>query len=670
MIKIDRASLLFSANCLVASLLALWVGFSLDLPRPYWAVMTVYIVSQPLAGAVRSKAIFRVMGTLLGASFAVLTVPVLVNTPPLLSLVMALWVGGCLFVSLLDRTPRAYVLMLAGYTATLIAFPTVNHPELIFDVAVSRVEEIVLGILCATLTHSLIFPRPVGAVLQQRLNVWLAEADGWATEVLRNQDPNHNRADRRHLAAAASEIHMLSVLLPFDTSAMRDTGTVVRAIHQRLLVLIPVLSGIADRLRALKDNAALLKSELDVVADWIEGGADSSAMPGLAQRLADAKIMHMGGDWNTLLRESLLERVQDLMTNLGEAHALLVHLHRPDEDLAPDLAAAVAAQKSRPLHRDWGMAAISALSATLSILVACTLWIVSGWPEGGVAAAMAGVFCALFAALDDPAPAIVGFGIFSTIAIPVAALYQFGILPMIDGFPMLALVLAPILLLVGSGMTGPKTALPSLSFLLGFSNALALTETFSADFASFVNVNTAQYVALWVALLITRTMRSMSVDAAARRLLKLSWSKLAVLAQQDRSVDLHDLAAQLVDRLGLITPKLALAAKGGGLEVEDVLSDVRIAMNLAMLQQNRGALSPRQSASLDKVMTQVGTHFSERAQGRAAHPGAALLTALNDCLEQIATIRQAERRVGVTALVGLRSNLFPDAEPFQARASV
>lgn len=158
--KFDRHTLLFSANSFAAAMLALYIGFALGLPRPYWAMTTAYIVSQPLAGAVRSKAVYRVLGTILGAMAAVALVPNLVNAPWLLSAALSLWVGGCLTISLLDRTPRSYVLMLAGYTAAIIGFPSVGQPGAIFDVAVSRVIEIGLGILCATLVHSLVFPAP------------------------------------------------------------------------------------------------------------------------------------------------------------------------------------------------------------------------------------------------------------------------------------------------------------------------------------------------------------------------------------------------------------------------------------------------------------------------------------------------------------------------------
>ena len=82
-----------------------------------------------LAGATRSKAFYRVCGTLLGACVSVALVPNLVNAPVLLSLAIASWVGFCLYFSLLDRTPRSYILMLAGYSAAIVGFPSVGCPR-------------------------------------------------------------------------------------------------------------------------------------------------------------------------------------------------------------------------------------------------------------------------------------------------------------------------------------------------------------------------------------------------------------------------------------------------------------------------------------------------------------------------------------------------------------
>ena len=664
MLKFNRVAWIFSINSFAAALLALLVGYWLDLPRPYWAMMTVYVISQPLAGAVRSKAIYRVCGTLLGAVFAVFITPPLVNAPPLLSVAIAAWVGFCLFISLLDRTPRAYVVMLAGYTAALIAFPTVDHPDQIFDIAVARVEEILLGIACATLTHSLFFPRPVGTLLRQRLISWLQEGDAWALDLLRGGPAARTGTDRRHLAAAASEIHMLTVLLPFDTSALHDTGAVVRTLNERMTLLIPILSGVADRLAALQGHAGLAQRELDAMADWITGGCDAGPVPALAALLANARAALVGRDWATLLRESLLSRLQDLLSTLGESHMLLVYLSRPGDRLPPDLAQAVATQTSRPLHRDIGMAAVSGLAASLSMLVVCTLWIATSWPEGGIAAALAGVFCAIHSGLDDPAPAVAKFGLFTALALPVAAIYQFGILPAIDGFPMLALVLAPTLLLSGAAMTDRRTAGPATFFTLALVAALALQENFSANFAAFVNTNAAQFVAFVVVVLVTRGMRSMSVDVAARRLLVRNWSSLASLAQREHDPDMIELASQLVDRLGLVTPKLAAADMTDQTDAVDALTDLRIAMNIAVLQRQRASFTPALAAAASGVLRQVGGYFADRATGRVTRPSDDLLRALDGLLDRIARAAQPGKRGGVTALVGLRRNLFPNAAPF------
>ena len=123
-----RDELLFALKTFVGAMAALYLALWLGLENPYWSMATAYIVAQPLTGAMRSKALFRFIGTAVGGVAAVVMVPNLVNAPVLLSLAMACWIGLCLYLSLLDRTPRAYLFMLAGYTAGIIGFPSVANP--------------------------------------------------------------------------------------------------------------------------------------------------------------------------------------------------------------------------------------------------------------------------------------------------------------------------------------------------------------------------------------------------------------------------------------------------------------------------------------------------------------------------------------------------------------
>ncbi|RYE77598.1 MAG: FUSC family protein, partial [Hyphomicrobiales bacterium] len=87
-------------------MMALYIALSAGLSRPYWAMAAVYVVANPLSGATRSKAVYRVLGTMIGAAGSVFLLPLFVNAPELFSLVVALWTGGFLFISFLDRTPR------------------------------------------------------------------------------------------------------------------------------------------------------------------------------------------------------------------------------------------------------------------------------------------------------------------------------------------------------------------------------------------------------------------------------------------------------------------------------------------------------------------------------------------------------------------------------------
>src|SRR5689334_9210504 len=101
--------IIFSVNCYIATILTMFIAFSLDLKSPGWAMTTVYLTSQPLSGAMRAKAVYRAVGTFVGAAAMVAIVPNLVDAPELTTLAIMLWVALCVFVSLLDRTPRSYI---------------------------------------------------------------------------------------------------------------------------------------------------------------------------------------------------------------------------------------------------------------------------------------------------------------------------------------------------------------------------------------------------------------------------------------------------------------------------------------------------------------------------------------------------------------------------------
>src|ERR1700756_2724359 len=268
--------IIFSVNCYIATILTMFIAFSLDLKSPGWAMTTVYLTSQPLSGAMRAKAVYRAIGTFVGAAAMVAIVPNLVNAPELTTLAIMLWVALCVFVSLLDRTPRSYMFVLSGYTAALIGFPSVLAPGTVFDTAVSRVEEITLGVVCAAFVHSLIFPKSAFSAFEQKLRSSIADTRRWLADGLIQQASPEAEMERRRIAADISELYLLGTSLRFDTSPHRPDISTIRAFDRKIVALLPLLSGIEDRLTLLRRNGPLdakLSRAVEGVCDWVNAKA-------------------------------------------------------------------------------------------------------------------------------------------------------------------------------------------------------------------------------------------------------------------------------------------------------------------------------------------------------------------------------------------------------------
>jgi len=634
--KVGLREALFSANCFVAAMLALFVSFSLGLDRPFWAMATVYITSQPLSGAVRSKAVYRLAGTAIGGMVTVLLVPTLVDAPVLLSLALALWVAGCQFVSLLDRTPRAYLFMLAGYTAALIGFPAVARPEAIFDIAVLRVQEIGIGVLCASLVHSLVFPRSVSAVFGARAKTVLAEAEAWIADVLAAGPATRTGRERRRLAADVTDLHVTASHIPFDTARIRPTRAMLTGLQDRLVQLIPLVSAVEDRMRELTVGAKRGSGRTSRPGEQpgfpgldVQRGdpPDGGGVTGASEPPRDAVVAVRA--W---VLDPALPRPRVAMPSAAADWSAMLRLNL-----------ATITPAARPLHRDYGLALLSATATLLTVLGCCLFWIVTGWPEGAVAAMIAAVVCCFFATLDDPVPAQRGFLIWTIASLPLAAVYLFAVLPAVHGFVMLSLALAPPLLALGTMMAIPAWYGRMMPMLIGFASGLALTNIYAVDAAGFFNSNIAQVVGVAAAMMTTRLIRSIGAGTAIHRLRCAGWRDLAALAE--RPAQLPTWRSRMVDRIGL------LAARIGEVEDEErdaaaaALRELRMGLSLAQL-----AADPHNQP----LAQALGRHFRDLAHGHDAPPPPALLDRIDRAIGQAEPAMLAD-------LVGLRRNVFPTA---------
>ena len=649
-----------------AVLMALYIAFASNLERPYWAMFTVFIVANPLTGAVRSKTVFRLLGTVIGAGMALLLLPPLVDAPVLLTFAISLWVGLCVYMSLQDRRPHSYAFLLAGYTAVIVGFSVVNTPNGIFDTAVARVEEISVGLVCAAVAHSVIFPQSVLEGLSERIDRTLRRSGTWITEALAATQSSDLQGQQQ-LSKLVSDLYVLYEHVTFETSDVPRNAVVVQALQDRLALMLPRVSSVQAALAALSATGPLSGSTLqaiEAVSQWARAtpgshGAlpsdnESEARGALARLAAESED---GAEWPSLLKRTIATQLGELLTDLPDAVWLADALKNLHATSVPGPRLEPASRRTLPADR--GLALLSAFAAIAATLIAGALWIEGSWPEGAVAAQFAAIGCSLFAALDNPPKALFAGIVGVLLALPVAALYEFAIFPRIDGFASLALVLTPVLLLFSWMQASERLAVMGFLLAISFAGGLALEESYRPDFASFINSNTGEIAGLTIAAVVTLIFTTIDPIWNAARISRAGWNEVARLAETPNS-DIRQWTLRMFDRLGLVLQRL-LAAKRKDLVGPriDGLRDLRVGINLATLQRSSEALPLAVRQSMNPVLNAVADAYLGLARGKALIGGDSQ-RAIDQGLAALgaqAPTRSVED--AVTALVGLRLDLTP-----------
>jgi uncharacterized membrane protein YccC len=300
----------------------------------------------------------------------------------------------------------------------------------------------------------------------------------------------------------------------------------------------------------------------------------------------------------------------------------------------------------------------------------CAFWIGSGWNAGGGAAALAAASCCLFAALDDPTPALKNFMVVTVLGVAAVGIGLFGVLPLVHDFEMLALVLAAFFVPVGLLMAMPATQ--PLGTGLGFLTAtfLSLQSAYTADFVSYADSSFSALVGVSGAAAITALMRSVGSEWSARRLMRANWRDLAAIPRHHAPHDRTVLLGLLLDRLGLLVPRLAAVGSGNDLAAVDTLKDVRIGVNMVDLQRDRDTMPLPVRAAVDDVLAGTAAQFAVQAKaGRAWPASPALLDAIDRALSAAVELPGERARDLLLQLVGVRRGLFADAAPFRPRPS-
>lgn len=582
-----RSDWIFALRTVSAGLIALLAAYALKLDHPQWAMMTVFIVAQPVAGMVLAKGFYRLLGTLVGGVAAIGITTVFGTNPWVLVTVLAVWIGICTFVSSLLRNPEAYGAALAGYTAMIIGLPAFGQPHLVVDLAVARCAEIVLGIVCAGLTSRLILPKLASDAIVSRLKRCILDLATYAGGAFSGGDPATLSTLHRKLITDAQTLGEMRAYARLEAPSFaprahpvrRTIGQLLsalsaaRALHSHAAPKNAALIPVRSELQSLVSELATKPGALDDTALWV---ARLDAISGNARQMPDASIDQGDDRVGTITR---------LTIAADFAEALKQVLRGLDALRAPATRSARGSrQPALVVHRDYAGASRNALRAALATLLVAAFWLTTKWSEAAGTVILVAVVSSLFAARPDPVQVAWGFFKGTLLALPFAFLVGQIALPALPGFGWFMLFVVPILVPTALAMANPRYVGVATAFAINFLAFLSPHQAMTYDPVPFFAGSASILVGILLAIGVFIVVLPADPWLAANRIVRAMREDLARLCLHERVPRRSAFESLAYDRINQLMPLVQNAGQKGDAVLGGGVAAVTVGLEVLRLR--------------------------------------------------------------------------------------
>ena len=619
----NKLDWIFASKTFIAGMLALYIAFELNLSYPIWAIGTVFVIANPYSGMMASKSIYRILGTLIGAIFAIAVMPHLVNTPWLFTFVLATWVGICLYLSLIDRSPRSYVVMLAGYTAVIICFNSIYYIDTvsIFDMAVGRFLEISLGVVCSAVVSATIFPMHIGPVVELRVTKTMQDTKQAFDSIL--SDPAHTDNYTQlltNITRDTTDIHSMAVHLSYETSKFKGMTKPLQELLHQVTMLVANLVAMSERIKQLDQIDLTYRPYLldfhEKIDDFLEGENailedELKHLPEHFDQEFQIIAEHATAKQQVILG-SLKMDIRHFIQNVRAVKFIWQCMQQGNHSLPESIVPLTTTYPS--LHRDYGVAVRGGISAFLTTNIACAFWILSGWKMGFMVAEMAAITACILTFLDDPVPALKIFIRSSIYAAILVFIYAYGIFPHITAFWELAVVLAPFIMFCVMLYLHPPLHALGLPLIMSTIMGLNLQNRYLMDQITFFDASIATVIGPIITVCIMQMVRSMSPEMTVKRMLALHYKAMRESIAMSYGTGFRIHLRSMLDRIGVLNTKL-IQSEQLKIEINNALIESSAAIDLTRLQELVQKLSPESTttSAIVKLQGLLNQWLSEKA---------------------------------------------------------
>uniref|UniRef100_A8GDX2 Fusaric acid resistance protein conserved region n=1 Tax=Serratia proteamaculans (strain 568) TaxID=399741 RepID=A8GDX2_SERP5 len=497
----------------LAMCLSLWVAFVLNLDEPYWALTSAAVVSFPTVGGVISKSIGRVFGSLVGAAASMAIAGHCLNDPWLFTLFIAAWIGLCTYISNHYQNNVSYAFALAGYTAAIIAFSTVNvtDTQQIFDIAQARVCEVITGILCGGLMMMILPSTSDGEALLtslRRMHLRLLEhaAMLWQPEITVQMRTSHEGVIGQILT-----MNLLRIQAFWSHYRLRRQNNLLNYMLHQQLRITSVISSLRRMLLNWPDRPANLATVLDQLLNELRNpDTDKYRLARILQQIAPQ-------DPSDYRHRAFWLRLRHFCWLYLNCSRWLQRLENatPVSEIQPPRVTSLAR------HTDSYEAAYNGLRTFLCIILGCAYWINTQWDAGSSALTLVAISCVLYSSTPSPINSITTLLKAVTLLSIVCFLVKFGLMIQIDDLWLFCAFLFPVLVT----MQMLKLQNPSYAALWGqlivfMGSFLSVTNPPSYDYQSFINDSIGKIVGVLLAGLAFQILRPSSDKRKSRRIIR------------------------------------------------------------------------------------------------------------------------------------------------------
>ncbi|MGC1550036.1 MAG: FUSC family protein [Rhodanobacter sp.] len=510
----DHGRLIHAFKTAFAVILGLGISMRLELPPPRTALVSIVIIMQhQQAGMVIARGFYRGLGMIVGSVAGFLLVAVFPQEPLPFAIALSLWIGMCVWGAAYYRNFQSYGFVLAGYATAITAVPAWVDPYGIFDSVVYSLSEVTIGVVCASLVSALILPQHVGAALFAAGQRHFGSFMDFVRRMLRD-DLSSTDIDAIHLKLIGerAQIDSLRSAAVFEDPELRLRSRLMVELNQDFLDAsagFHAMRQIRSRAAALSDARALtmidqLYQQLDDVLPEIASGTGLNVsearsflsrlqvmIPGLPKRI-EMQLAELE-DASTQTRQTfgtaasaLYFAVIDLCSYIEN----FIAIRDPVVDRHHPITGAWKIHTKRIVSTANRIAANAAgLRALIAVLIVTAFWIASGWTGGSSAVIGVAITSALFAVAPQPAIASRQIFLGCLAGWLTAFAFNFYVLPRLDGFVLLAVCLAPVIMVGSYINTFPRTAVFGLGFNIYFCFIGNITNPSLYDPAAFLDLS-------------------------------------------------------------------------------------------------------------------------------------------------------------------------------------